>query len=146
VTKPSDLSPVARTDADSRRAAIAEEERDFIRILTSPEETRDQAICGAVGGPRHQAEYYRERCRWPWGGEGCDAGKNSRRTHRARRWHTFWKKLSTNISFEAPDEEENVQVEEDAAYVTKQLADIVKNQDLSRNSIIIENKGQMGGN
>ena len=49
----------------------------------------------------------------------------------ARRLHTILEKVLDEISFEAPDlKKKNVKV--DGAYVTKQLADIVKNQDLSR--------------
>jgi len=49
----------------------------------------------------------------------------------ARRLHTILEKVLDEISFEAPDlKKKNVKV--DAAYVSKQLADIVKNQDLSR--------------
>ena len=40
-------------------------------------------------------------------------------------------KLLEDISFEAPDLKRKT-VKVDAAYVTKQLSDIVKNQDLSR--------------
>jgi ATP-dependent HslUV protease ATP-binding subunit HslU len=49
----------------------------------------------------------------------------------ARRLHTILEKVLDEISFDAPDlKKKNVKV--DGAYVTKQLADIVKNQDLSR--------------
>jgi ATP-dependent HslUV protease ATP-binding subunit HslU len=49
----------------------------------------------------------------------------------ARRLHTVMEKLLDEISFEGPDlVNKNVTI--DAAYVTKMLADIVKNQDLSR--------------
>jgi len=49
----------------------------------------------------------------------------------ARRLHTILEKVLDEISFEAPDlKRKSVKV--DAAYVNKQLADIVKNQDLSR--------------
>ena len=49
----------------------------------------------------------------------------------ARRLHTILEKVLDELSFEAPDlKKKNVKI--DAAYVTKQLADIVKNQDLSR--------------
>ncbi len=49
----------------------------------------------------------------------------------ARRLHTIMEKLLDEISFEGPDlKKKNVRI--DAAYVQKQLADIVKNQDLSR--------------
>jgi ATP-dependent HslUV protease ATP-binding subunit HslU len=49
----------------------------------------------------------------------------------ARRLHTVMEKLLDEISFEGPDlVNKNVTI--DAAYVTKMLADIVKNEDLSR--------------
>src|SRR6202051_424054 len=49
----------------------------------------------------------------------------------ARRLHTIMEKLLEEISFDAPDlKKKNVKV--DGAYVRKQLADIVKDQDLSR--------------
>jgi len=49
----------------------------------------------------------------------------------ARRLHTIMEKLLEEISFEGPDlRKKNVKV--DSAYVRKQLADIVKDQDLSR--------------
>ena len=49
----------------------------------------------------------------------------------ARRLHTILEKLLEDISFDGPDlKKKNVMI--DAAYVNKQLADIVKDQDLSR--------------
>ena len=49
----------------------------------------------------------------------------------ARRLHTIMEKLLDEISFEGPDlKKKNVRI--DAAYVQKQLEEIVKNQDLSR--------------
>ena len=49
----------------------------------------------------------------------------------ARRLHTVMEKLLDEISFEGPDLEQK-QVTIDDAYVTRMLADIVKNEDLSR--------------
>ncbi len=49
----------------------------------------------------------------------------------ARRLHTIMEKLLDEISFEGPDLKKKT-VRIDLAYVQKQLADIVKNQDLSR--------------
>src|SRR5436189_7782 len=49
----------------------------------------------------------------------------------ARRLHTIVEKLLEEISFEGPDlKKKSIKI--DAAYVRKQLADIVKDQDLSR--------------
>jgi ATP-dependent HslUV protease ATP-binding subunit HslU len=49
----------------------------------------------------------------------------------ARRLHTIMEKLLDEISFEGPDLKKKT-VRIDGAYVKKQLADIVKDQDLSR--------------
>jgi ATP-dependent HslUV protease ATP-binding subunit HslU len=49
----------------------------------------------------------------------------------ARRLHTILEKVLDEISFEGPDLKEKHQII-DAAYVQKMLADIVKNEDLSR--------------
>jgi len=49
----------------------------------------------------------------------------------ARRLHTIMEKLLEEISFAGPDlRKKNVRI--DAAYVSKQLADIVRDQDLSK--------------
>ena len=49
----------------------------------------------------------------------------------ARRLHTIMEKLLEEISFNGPDlKKKNIKI--DADYVRKQLADIVKDQDLSR--------------
>jgi ATP-dependent HslUV protease ATP-binding subunit HslU len=49
----------------------------------------------------------------------------------ARRLHTIMEKLLEEVSFEGPDMKKK-SVKIDAAYVRRQLADIVKDQDLSR--------------
>jgi ATP-dependent HslUV protease ATP-binding subunit HslU len=49
----------------------------------------------------------------------------------ARRLHTILEKVLEELSFEGPDMKKK-KVTVDTAYVRKQLADVVKNQDLSR--------------
>ena len=49
----------------------------------------------------------------------------------ARRLHTIMEKVLEEISFEGPDLKKK-KITIDAAYVRKQLASIVKDQDLSR--------------
>ena len=49
----------------------------------------------------------------------------------ARRLHTIMEKLLEEVSFEGPDLKKKT-VRVDATYVRRQLADIVKDQDLSR--------------
>ena len=49
----------------------------------------------------------------------------------ARRLHTVMERLLDEVSFEAPNlQEKSITI--DAAYVHRMLADIVKNEDLSR--------------
>ena len=49
----------------------------------------------------------------------------------ARRLHTVMERLLDEVSFEAPDlQDKSITI--DAAYVRRMLADIVKNEDLSR--------------
>ena len=49
----------------------------------------------------------------------------------ARRLHTIMERVLDEISFDAPDKK-GEQIKVDADYVRKMLADIVKDQDLSR--------------
>jgi ATP-dependent HslUV protease ATP-binding subunit HslU len=49
----------------------------------------------------------------------------------ARRLHTIMEKLLEEVSFQGPDLKKKT-VRVDSPYVRKQLADIVKDQDLSR--------------
>jgi ATP-dependent HslUV protease ATP-binding subunit HslU len=49
----------------------------------------------------------------------------------ARRLHTILEKVLEELSFEGPELKKK-KVSIDAAYVRKQLADVVKDQDLSR--------------
>ncbi len=49
----------------------------------------------------------------------------------ARRLHTIMEKLLEDISFDGPDLKKKT-IRIDAAYVRKQLSEIVKDQDLSR--------------
>ncbi len=50
----------------------------------------------------------------------------------ARRLHTIMEKLLEKLSFNAPDNIENTEVEIDVEYVNKQLAKVVKDKDLSK--------------
>ncbi len=49
----------------------------------------------------------------------------------ARRLHTILEKVLDEVSFEAPEMEKK-KLKIDEAYVQKRLADVVKDQDLSR--------------
>jgi ATP-dependent HslUV protease ATP-binding subunit HslU len=129
VSKPSDLIPELQGRLPIRVELQSLKEEDFIRILTEPKnallkqsvallETEGVKLVftdDAVAAIARFATSVNEQTE--------NIG--------ARRLHTILEKVLDELSFEAPDlKKKNVKI--DAAYVTKQLADIVKNQDLSR--------------
>ena len=129
VTKPSDLIPELQGRLPIRVELQSLKEEDFIRILTEPKnalikqyaallETEGVKLTfteDAVAAVARLATIVNEQTE--------NIG--------ARRLHTILEKVLEEISFEAPDlKKKNVKI--DAAYVNKQLLDIVKNQDLSR--------------
>ena len=129
ITKPSDLIPELQGRLPIRVEMSPLGEADFVRILTEPKnallkqytallETEGVKLTfteDAVSALAHFAALVNEQTE--------NIG--------ARRLHTILEKVLDEISFEAPElKKKNVKV--DAAYVSKQLAEIVKNQDLSR--------------
>ncbi len=129
ISKPSDLIPELQGRLPIRVELTALVEADFERILTEPknalikqyvalmdtEGVRLNFTEDAIATLAHFAVTVNEQTE--------NIG--------ARRLHTILEKVLDEISFDAPDlKKKNVKV--DGAYVTKQLADIVKNQDLSR--------------
>ena len=130
VSKPSDLIPELQGRfPDSRGAEIAHG-GGFRPHSQRAEERAGQAVHGADGDRRHQADPDRRRAAKKWRSFAAQVNESSENIG-ARRLHTIMEKLLEEISFEGPDlRKKNVKV--DAAYVRKQLADIVKDQDLSR--------------
>jgi ATP-dependent HslUV protease ATP-binding subunit HslU len=129
VSKPSDLIPELQGRLPIRVELQSLKEEDFIRILTEPKnallkqsvallETEGVKLVftdDAVAAIARFATSVNEQTE--------NIG--------ARRLHTILEKVLDELSFEAPDlKKKNVKI--DAVYVTKQLAEIVKNQDLSR--------------
>ena len=129
VTKPSDLIPELQGRLPIRVELQSLKEEDFVRILTEPknalikqyialletEGIKLQITDDAVEAIARFATTVNEQTE--------NIG--------ARRLHTIMEKVLDELSFEAPDLKKKA-VRVDAAYVSKQLADIVKNQDLSR--------------
>ncbi len=129
VSKPSDLIPELQGRFPIRVELHALGKEEFVRILTEP---RSALI-----------KQYRALMET----EGIDLTFTDDAIHRiaelatmvndrtenigARRLHTVMEKLLDDISFEGPDLV-NKRVTIDEAYVTKMLAEIVKNEDLSR--------------
>jgi ATP-dependent HslUV protease ATP-binding subunit HslU len=129
VSKPSDLIPELQGRFPIRVELEALVTADFIRILTEPKGalvTQYTALLATEGIELRFAVDAIERI-------ATFATRVNERTENigARRLHTVMEKLLDEISFEAPDMSD-CDLTIDAAYVEKMLADIVKNDDLSR--------------
>jgi ATP-dependent HslUV protease ATP-binding subunit HslU len=129
VSKPSDLIPELQGRFPIRVELEALGRDEFVRILTEPRsalvkqymalmETEGITLSFTDGAIHRIADY---------------AALVNERTENigARRLHTVMEKLLDEISFEGSDLPEKIVVI-DEAYVTRMLADIVKNEDLSR--------------
>jgi ATP-dependent HslUV protease ATP-binding subunit HslU len=129
VSKPSDLIPELQGRFPIRVELKSLTEADFIRILTEPKNALIK---------QYQALLDTEGIKLTFAQDALDviasfATRVNETTENigARRLHTILEKLLEEISFDGPDlKRKNIKV--DAAYVKKQLADIVKDQDLSR--------------
>jgi ATP-dependent HslUV protease ATP-binding subunit HslU len=129
VSKPSDLIPELQGRFPIRVELKSLTEADFIRILKEPKNAlikQYQALLDTEGIKLTFTEDAIEEL-------AAFAARVNESTENigARRLHTILEKLLEVVSFEGPDlKKKNVKV--DVTYVRKQLADIVKDQDLSR--------------
>src|ERR1700704_4018771 len=129
VSKPSDLIPELQGRFPIRVELKSLTEADFIRILKEPKNAlikQYQALLDTEGIKLSFTEDALQEI-------ASFASKVNESTENigARRLHTILEKLLEEVSFDGPDlKKKNVKV--DVAYVRKQLADIVKDQDLSR--------------
>ena len=129
VTKPSDLIPELQGRLPIRVELQSLKEEDFIRILTEPKNALIKQYVALLDTEGVKLNITEDAV----AAVARFATSVNEQTENigARRLHTILEKVLDEISFEAPDlKKKNVKV--DAAYVSKQLADIVKNQDLSR--------------
>jgi len=129
VSKPSDLIPELQGRFPIRVELKSLSEQDFIRILKEPKnalikqytallETEGIKLTFTEDAIEEIARYAAEV-------------NQSAENIGARRLHTIMEKLLEEISFAGPDlKKKNVRI--DATYVRKQLADIIKDQDLTR--------------
>jgi ATP-dependent HslUV protease ATP-binding subunit HslU len=129
ISKPSDLIPELQGRLPIRVELTALTEADFVRILTEPKNALIKQYIALLDTEGLKLNFTEDAiatlARY--------AVMVNEQTENigARRLHTILEKVLDEISFEAPDmKKKNVKV--DGPYVTKQLADIVKNQDLSR--------------
>ncbi|HUE43916.1 MAG TPA: ATP-dependent protease ATPase subunit HslU [Candidatus Sulfotelmatobacter sp.] len=129
VTKPSDLIPELQGRLPIRVELQSLKEEDFVRILTEPKNALIKqyvALLETEGLKLNITDDAVEMI-----AKFATSVNEQTENIGARRLHTILEKVLDELSFEASDlKKKNVKV--DAAYVNKQLADIVKNQDLSR--------------
>jgi ATP-dependent HslUV protease ATP-binding subunit HslU len=129
VSKPSDLIPELQGRFPIRVELKSLTEADFIRILKEPKNAlikQYQALLDTEGIKLSFTEDALEEI-------SAFAARVNETTENigARRLHTILEKLLEDVSFDGPDLKKKT-VKVDVAYVRKQLADIVKDQDLSR--------------
>ncbi len=129
VSKPSDLIPELQGRFPIRVELKSLTEGDFIRILKEPKNAlikQYQALLDTEGIKLSFTEDALQEI-----ASFATRVNESAENIGARRLHTILEKLLEEISFDGPDlKKKNVKI--DAAYVRKQLAAIVKDQDLSR--------------
>jgi ATP-dependent HslUV protease ATP-binding subunit HslU len=129
VAKPSDLIPELQGRFPIRVELKSLSEEDFVRILTEPRNALIKQYTALLETEGIQLEFgddaIREMARF------ATQVNESSENIGARRLHTIIEKVLEEISFEGPDLKKK-KVKVDAAYVRRQLAEIVEDQDLSR--------------
>jgi ATP-dependent HslUV protease ATP-binding subunit HslU len=129
VSKPSDLIPELQGRFPIRVELEALGRDEFVRILTEPQSALVKQYTALMDTEDIELDFTSDAIQQI----ANFATLVNERTENigARRLHTVMEKLLDEISFEGPDLV-NKRVTIDEAYVTKMLADIVKNEDLSR--------------
>jgi len=129
VSKPSDLIPELQGRFPIRVELKSLNEADFIRILKEPKSALVKQYSALLETEGIRLSFTEDAL--------VEVARIAAQVNEsaenigARRLHTIMEKLLEEISFDGPDlKKKNIKI--DAAYVRKQLADIVKNQDLSR--------------
>jgi ATP-dependent HslUV protease ATP-binding subunit HslU len=129
VTKPSDLIPELQGRFPIRVELHSLTTDDFIRILKEPKSALVKQYTALLETEAIKISFTDDALEEV--AKFAAAVNEATENIGARRLHTIMEKLLDEISFEGPDLKKKV-VRVDAAYVQKQLADIVKNHDLSR--------------
>jgi ATP-dependent HslUV protease ATP-binding subunit HslU len=129
VSKPSDLIPELQGRFPIRVELKSLTEADFIRILREPKSALVKQYTALLETEGIKLSFTEDAI--------TEIAKIAAQVNQsaenigARRLHTIMEKLLEEISFEGPDLKKKT-VRIDAGYVQKQLAEIVKDQDLSR--------------
>ena len=128
-TKPSDLIPELQGRFPIRVELSSLNEADFVRILTEPKNALIKQYMALLDTEGLKLTFSEDAIATI----ARFAAVVNEQTENigARRLHTILEKVLEEISFEAPEMKKKA-VKVDAAYVQKQLANVVKDQDLSR--------------
>jgi ATP-dependent HslUV protease ATP-binding subunit HslU len=129
VSKPSDLIPELQGRFPIRVELDSLTMDDFIRILTEPKSSLVKQYTALLETEGVKLEFTRDALESV--ADFAFRVNESTENIGARRLHTIMERLLDDVSFNAP-EKKGEQIKIDAAYVHQTLADIVKNQDLSR--------------
>ena len=129
ISKPSDLIPELQGRLPLRVELSALTEDDFVRILTEPKNALIKQYIALLETEGVKLAFTDDAI----AALARFAVMVNDQTENigARRLHTILERVLDEVSFDAPDLKKKT-VKVDAAYVSKQLADIAKNQDLSR--------------
>ena len=129
VSKPSDLIPELQGRFPIRVELKSLTEADFIRILKEPKSALIKQYMALLETEGIKLTFT-EDALIEIAKVAAQVNENTENIG-ARRLHTIMEKLLEDISFDGPDlKKKNIRI--DAAYVRKQLSEIVKDQDLSR--------------
>jgi ATP-dependent HslUV protease ATP-binding subunit HslU len=129
VSKPSDLIPELQGRFPIRVELKSLTVEDFVKILTEPKSSLTKQYVALLDTEGLKLEFTPDALEEI----AIFAAKVNESTENigARRLHTIMERVLDKISFEAPElKEKEVKIDRD--YVGKMLADIVKDQDLSR--------------
>ncbi len=129
VSKPSDLIPELQGRFPIRVELHSLTTEDFIRILKEPKSALVKQYTALLETEGIKLTFTDDALEEV--AKFAAAVNEATENIGARRLHTIMEKLLDEISFEGPDLKKKT-VRVDAAYVQKQLADIVRNTDLSR--------------
>ncbi len=129
VSKPSDLIPELQGRFPIRVELDALGKDDFVRILTEPQNALVKQYTALLETEGVRLDFLPEAVDRI--ADFATLVNDRAENIGARRLHTVMEKLLDEVSFEAPDlREKSITI--DAAYVDRMLADIVKNEDLTR--------------
>lgn len=129
MAKPSDLIPELQGRFPIRVELKSLRKEDFQKILTEPQNALIKQYQAMLATEGVELEF-KDDAIARLAQLACDVNEQAEDIG-ARRLHTLLEKLLEEVSFTAPELEEK-KVVIDAAYVDKQLADIVVNRDLSQ--------------